>query len=241
MLEGNNLLASLIAEDLELLEPCLVPMTLPADAILYHPGETVQHAYFPRWSAVASFLVMLDEGVAVETTMVGHEGAIGGIVSHGSVPAFSRCQVLHEGSFYRISTHDLEAAKERSVTLHHLFARYADCLMAQVFQSVACNATHTIEQRAAKWLCAAVERTGMRTIAMTQEQLASMMGIGRSYASRVLQRLKLSGMIRTRRGGIEVLDTPRLERHACGCNDAVRRHFDTVMGCVYPGGVTQRP
>lgn len=234
MLEGNNLLASLVIDDLELLEPCLVPVTLDSEAIIYEPGETVRHAYFPRWSAVAAFLVLLDDGVAVETAMVGQEGAVGGIVSQGSVPAYSRCQVLHEGSFYRIATHDLERVKEQSVTMRHLFARYADCVMAQVFQSVACNATHTIEQRAAKWLCAAVDRTGMRTVAMTQEQLASMMGIGRSYASRVLQRLKAAGMIRTRRGGIEVLDPVRLEHHACSCNALVRRHFDTVLAGVYP-------
>lgn len=234
MLEGNNLLASLASKDLELLEPHLSIENFVQDAVIYEPGETVEHAYFPRWTSVAAYLVVMDDGMAVETTMIGQEGAIGGIVSQGSVPAFSRCQVLHEGSFYRIATSELERVKDKSLSMRHLFARYADCMMAQVFQSVACNASHSIEQRAAKWLCAAVERTGMRTIVMTQEQLASMMGIGRSYASRVLQRLKLAGLIRTRRGGIEVLDFPNLESHACTCNAVVTRHFRTVLAGVYP-------
>ena len=238
MLEGNNLLATLASDDRRLIEPFMVPVRLAAEAVLYEPGETVRHAYFPQWSAMAAFLVLLDDGVAVETTMVGHEGAIGGIVSQGSLPAYSRCQVLHEGSFYRISSQDLEAAKDKSLSLRHLFARYSDCMMAQVFQSVACNATHTIEQRAAKWLCAAVERTGMRTVVMTQEQLASMMGIGRSYASRVLQRLKADGLIQTRRGGIDVIDPVHLSHHACTCNAAVKRHYDTVLKGVYPDAVT---
>jgi CRP-like cAMP-binding protein len=107
-------------------------------------------------------------------------------------------------------------------------------MMAQVFQAVACNASHTIEQRAAKWLCAAMDRTGESEITMTQEQLASMMGIGRSYASRVVQRFKGEGLVRTRRGGLKVLDQEGLRGRACSCNELVRRHFDTVLRGVYP-------
>ena len=129
---------------------------------------------------------------------------------------------------------ELEAAKRKSVAIAHLFNRYADCTMAQVFQSIACNAVHTIEQRAAKWLCAAVDRIGSNQVTMTQEQLASMMGIGRSYASRVLQRFKGGDLLRTRRGGIEILDRDGLHARACTCNDHVARHFERVLKGVYP-------
>ncbi|MEZ5736931.1 MAG: Crp/Fnr family transcriptional regulator [Novosphingobium sp.] len=178
--------------------------------------------------------MLLESGVSVETVMVGREGALGGIVSQGNMPAYARSCVMHEGEFYRISATNLEKAKSHSINIRHLFARYADCLMAQVFQSVACNAIHTIEQRAAKWLCAAVERTGDSEIAMTQEQLASMMGIGRSYASRVIQRFKADGLVKTRRGGLDVLDHDRLLLHACSCNEMVAEHFNTVLHGVYP-------
>jgi CRP-like cAMP-binding protein len=141
---------------------------------------------------------------------------------------------MHEGSFYRIASADLERVKEQSEQVRHLFARYADCMMAQVFQAVACNASHTIEQRAAKWLCAAIDRTGEAEIVMTQEQLASMMGIGRSYASRVVQRFKGDGLVQTRRGGLKVLDEAGLRSHACCCNELVKQHFDTVLKGVYP-------
>jgi len=233
MIEGNNLLATLHPSDLRLLEPHTALVTLESDDIIYEPGEMVRFAYFPRWSAVATYLVPLEEGVTVETAMVGNEGAVGGIVSEGRLPAYARCSVLHAGSFYKIGNAELERAKEASLRLRHIFARYADCVMARIIQSVACNATHTIEQRAAKWLTAAVERTGMQYIAMTQEQLASMMGIGRSYASRVLQRLKRDGLLRTRRGGIEVIDPERLAARSCGCNAMVGRHFETVLKGLY--------
>lgn len=231
MLEGNTLLSALRSEDRALVEPHLKACELECGTVLHDPGETVDSIFFPRWSAMAAYLVLLDDGVAIETTMVGKEGAL---VSQHRLPAYSRCVVLNRGSFYTMPARALERAQDESLRLRNLFARYADCLMAQVLQSVACNAAHSIEQRAAKWLNTAAERTGMNSIAMTQEQLASMMGIGRSYASRVLQRLKADGLIRTRRGAIDIRDPERLAQRACSCNDQVSRHYSAVLGTIYP-------
>jgi len=234
MLEGSNLLAALRAKDRALLEPLMIECQLSAGETIYEPGEIVRYAYFPRDAALAVFLVLMDNGDVVETTMVGKEGALGGIVSQGRIPCYARSCVMQPGSFYRIALADLEQVKEQSPQIEHLFARYADCMMAQVFQAVACNATHSIEQRAAKWLCAAMDRTGRDEISMTQKQLASMMGIGRSYASRVVQRFKAEGLVRTRRGGLKVLDQKGLRGHACSCNDLIKQHFETVLKGVYP-------
>jgi CRP-like cAMP-binding protein len=233
---GSDLLSALRQDDLALLEPRLGECRLKAGDIIYNPGDSVDYCYFPTEGAMCSYFVEMEDGTAVETILVGREGALGGIVSHGSLPAYARANVLHGGTFLRIPTRDLEDAKGKSPAIAHLFARYADCMMAQVFQSIACNAVHTIEQRAAKWLSSAVERIGRNDVTMTQEQLASMMGIGRSYASRVLQRFKRDGMVRTRRGGIEVLDRPGLKERACVCNDQVEGHFRKVLGEVYAQG-----
>jgi CRP-like cAMP-binding protein len=236
MLEESNLLAALKQKDRALLKPLITECHLTAGETIYEPGQIVRYAYFPRGSALAVFLVLMENGEVVETTMVGREGAMGGIVSQGSVPSYARSCVMQSGDFYRISSADLEELKEQSPQIRNLFARYADCMMAQVFQSVACNASHTIEQRAAKWLCAALDRTGKDEISMTQEQLASMMGIGRSYASRVVQRFKADGLVQTRRGGLKVLDAQGLRSRACGCNDLVKQHFEIVLKGVYPNG-----
>ncbi|WP_240530022.1 Crp/Fnr family transcriptional regulator [Novosphingobium sp. PC22D] len=234
MIEGSNLLDALHPSDRAVLDPLLRECVFGAGNTLYEPGDLVDHCYFPRGSAIGSFFVLLDGGTVVETTMIGREGALGGIVSDGCMPAFARSNVMHKGSFYRIATADLNRAKTDSEGIRNLFARYADCLMAQVFQSIACNASHTIEQRAAKWLTGAVQRTGEMDVSMTQEQLASMMGIGRSYASRVIQRFKRDSLLRTRRGGIVVQDLEGLLDRACSCNDHVKRHFELVLGGVYP-------
>jgi hypothetical protein len=107
-------------------------------------------------------------------------------------------------------------------------------MMAQVFQAVGCNAAHTIEQRTAKWLLAAMERTGAPTIPLTQEQLAAMLGVGRSYISRVIASFKSREILATRRGSLVVVDFDQLKGVACPCNESVRRHFDQVLRGVYP-------
>lgn len=231
---GSNLLAKLRPEDLNLLLPDLSECRLRTGQILYEPGDTVNRCYFPRGASVASLQALLDNGEAVETAMIGREGAVGGIVSNGLLPAFARTSVLHGGAFYAIATSDLERAKERSAHVGRLFDRYADCLLAQVFQSVACNANHLIEQRAAKWLSAAVARTGSADITIRQEQFASIMGVGRSYVSRVISRFKTMELIVVRRGGIKVLDPQRLEKLACACDHLVQKHFEKVLGGTYP-------
>ena len=231
---GNNLLRALRAADLELLQPLMTEWDGESGTILYDPGDTVRHVYFPCGSSLISFLVVLEDGRAVETALIGREGAVGGIVSQGRLPSYSRAEIQFPGKFLKIESAALEEAKSKSITLRHLFARYADCVMAQVFQAVACNAAHTIEQSTAKWLLAAMVRTGDHEVPLTQEQLASMLGVGRSYISRVLQSLKSRGVLETRRGRMLVRDLDGLDGLACRCNDSVRRHFDDVLRGVYP-------
>ena len=231
---NNNLLRALRPADFRLIEPMLSEWEGARGATLYDPGDHVGYVYFPCGPSLISYLVILDDGRAIETALVGREGAIGGIVSQGRLPAYARAEVQFPGRFMRISAADLEKAKLESITLRFLFARYADCLMANIFQTVACNAAHSIEQRTAKWLIAAMERTGDHVVPLTQEQLSAMMGVGRSYISRIIQTLKARGLLATRRGSILVSDFVGLHELQCGCNAAVRRHFDDVLSGVYP-------
>lgn len=233
-LVDNNLLRALRVADWNILEPRLEEWSATTGQLLHDPGDTVRFAYFPRGASLISYLVVLKDGHAIETALVGREGAIGGIVSQGRLPAYSRAEVQLGGAFYRIDLKHLEDAKAQSLTLRYLFARYADCLMAQVFQSVACNATHSIEQRTAKWLLAAAERTGEIDVVLTQEQLAAMLGVGRSYLSRVIRDLKEREVIKTSRGRMGIRDLDGLRALACECNLCVSSHFDDVLKGVYP-------
>jgi DNA-binding transcriptional regulator YhcF (GntR family) len=180
-------------------------------------------------------LVSNEDGRDVETILVGREGAVGGIVSEGYLPAYTRIMVKFDGPFVRLHVGKLNAAKTKSATLRNMFARYADCMLAQMFQSTACNAIHSIEQRTAKWIISAMERTnGEEAVPLTHEQLATMLGVGRSYASRVIQIFKANGILETRRGSILVRNREVLRNWACLCNESVKNHFEEVLRGVYP-------
>jgi biotin operon repressor len=232
--EGNRLLERLRAADRALIEPHLVRLGMAAGDILYEPGDDVRFVHFPVGPTLVSFLVLFEGGGSAETALIGCEGAIGGIVSRGRLPAFARSIVQYPGDLLRLETAKLDAAKAQSPSLAQLFARYADCLLAQIFQSAACSAAHSIEQRTARWLLAAQDRTGLADVPVTQERLSALLGVGRSYVSRVIAQLKAGGAIEVRRGAIRIADRERLTRASCGCTDAVRAHFEEVLAGVYP-------
>ena len=106
-------------------------------------------------------------------------------------------------------------------------------LLAQVFQPTACNATHSIEQRAGKWMLAALDRIGEDEVPLTQEQLGGLLGVGRSYVSRVMRRLREDGVLKTRRGRVFIPRRAELEARSCRCNASVRDHFEEVLRGVY--------
>jgi hypothetical protein len=231
----NNLLRRLNAADYALLEPHLTSGEATPGDLLYNPGDNVQTVHFPCGPTLVSYMVPNEDGRDVETILIGREGAVGGIVSQGFLPAYTRICIKFGGPVARVSVARLDAAKASSPSLSNIFARYADCMLAQIFQSTACNAIHSIEQRTAKWIISAVERAdGSNIVPLTHEQLATLLGVGRSYASRVIQTFKAEGVLETRRGAILVRDPDRLGMRSCLCNEAVKGHFEEVLRGVYP-------
>ena len=231
----NNLLRRLSPADYALIGPYLTEDQASPNDLLYSPGDDVQIVHFPCGPALTSYLVPSEDGRDVETILVGREGAVGEIVSEGYLPAYTRIVVKFGGPFARLPVARLGAAKLKSKTLRNVFARYADCMLAQMFQSTACNAIHSIEQRTAKWIVAAMDRTdGEPTVPLTHEQLATLLGVGRSYASRVIQIFRTEGSLDTRRGAFLVRDFEALKRRSCLCNEAVKSHFEEVLRGVYP-------
>lgn len=233
-IKDSDLLGALKDSDIALLMPHFKIKNVENGQVLCEPGDKVECAYFPCGPTLISFRVFLDDDRGVEVVIIGREGAAGGIVSQGNLPAYCQFLVQSPGTVLYISCADLERAKEKSPTLNYFFARYADCLLAQMFQAVACNATHSIEQRAAKWLVAAHDRTGDYTMPLTQDNLATLLGVGRSYVAKVMSGLKSNGAVGTARGQLTIHDPKKLKKLACGCDDLVRNHFEDVLGGIYP-------
>lgn len=231
---GNRLLSTFPAEARALIEPFGEVVRLKVGDIVQSRGQDVDVTYFPYGEAMVSLVVQLGAGRSVEVASIGHEGAVGGIVSCGHAPAFARAQVLVGGPALKVPMQALEDAKMRSGYIRNLFCRFSDYLLAQVMQSAACNAYHTIEQRAARWLLTAQDRAGSQ-IGLTQEAFAGLLGVQRTTVNAVVRVLQDEGLISTRRGMIHVVDRAGLKRRACECHDAVEHHFGAIIG---PGGAS---
>lgn len=232
---GNRLLSTFPREARALIEPFAQVVELETGAIVLRRGEDVASTYFPFGEAMVSLVVELSDGRMLEVASIGHEGAVGGIVSCGRAPAFGSATVLVSGPALRVPMQALEDAKARSGHIRNLFCRFSDYLLSQVMQSAACSAYHPIEQRAARWLLTAQDRAGAK-IELTQEAFAGLLGVQRTTVNAVIQALLAEGLIATRRGAIQVVDRAGLKRRACECHAVVEGHFAAVIGPSGTGG-----
>jgi CRP-like cAMP-binding protein len=231
---GNRLLDALPPEAFALLEAHLERVALPAGRVLAEPGDDVTHAHFPCEGAAISLVTVMSDGRAAEAALIGCEGAAGVIISAGDKPAFARAQVQVPGSALRLEAARLEEAKLASPAVRDIISRYADSLLAQVLQSVACNALHPVEARACRWLLTMQDRTGSAALPLTQEHLAEQLGVRRTTVTRVMAELQAAGIIRHSRGKVLVTNRPQLKRASCECYQAVRDHFTRVAPGLYP-------
>jgi CRP-like cAMP-binding protein len=225
----NRLLATLKPRDLALISPKLEIVSLKAGEVLFEPGEDIDHICFPDRGVIASLVLNLRDGASAETAMIGFEGAIGGIISEGKKPAFARGVVQIGGTALRLPTRILDKAKQRSPALRDHFARYADCLLAQVLQSVACNAIHDFEARLARWLLTIQDRIGGDELRVTQDFISQMLGVQRTYTTRIVGKLQEKGAIHRSRGTITIINRRKLEHQSCECYFYLRRHFERLL------------
>jgi len=226
---GNRLLSTFSREARALIEPHGEMIDLRSGDSVLTRGEQVNSSLFPFGPTMVSLTVELRGGRSAEVASIGREGAVGGIVSCGHAPAFSRAEVLVPGPGFRVPMEALEDAKKRSPFISNLFCRFSDYLLAQVMQSVVCNAYHSIPERAARWLLLSQDRAGDR-IELTQEAFAALLGVQRTTVNAVVQELASEGLIATGRGRIRVIDRAGLKRRSCECYERIEDHFGAVIG-----------
>lgn len=232
---ANRLLSTFPSDARAQLEPDSEIVELEPGETIFETGASLKSSLFPFGPTMISLILDLDEERSVEVASIGREGAVGGIISCGHAPAFSRAEVLIGGPALRIPLEALDQAKRRSDHIAHIFCRYSDLLLSSVMQSVACNAFHSIAQRAARWLLTAQDRAGDR-IELTQEALAALLGVQRTTVNAVVRQLQDEGLISNRRGAIQVIDRAGLVQRACPCHRSIENHFSNVIGSSGTGG-----
>jgi CRP-like cAMP-binding protein len=232
---GNRLLSTFPKEARALIEPFGTLEQVVSGDVVLRRGDLVVTSVFPVGPTMVSMAVELSGGRSVEVASIGREGAVGGIVSCGHAPAFSHAVVLVGGPAFRVPMSALEDAKRRSNFIANIFCRFSDYLLAQVMQSAACNAFHSIPERAARWLLHAQDRAGDR-IEFTQEAFAGLLGVQRTTVNAVIRALQDEGLIATGRGVVRVTDRAGLKRRACECYQRLEDHFGAVIGTSGSGG-----
>ena len=234
--QGNLLLKALQRDDRALLAPHLERIEYQRGDTVFSAGSEIADIVFPCDHTVASLVISMVDGRSAETATIGHEGAVGGAVSMGGLPASSHGVVQIGGPAIRMESARLQEARRQSETLNNLLTRYADCLLSQVLQSVACNALHPIEQRCLRWLLTLQDRLDTDVLPVTQDFLATMIGVQRTYLTRILRTLQNEGLIEIGRGRVRILRRKAVEEAACECHACVKTHYDVVMGAVYGTG-----
>jgi CRP-like cAMP-binding protein len=227
-LTGNKLIDGLPAPDIERLRPHLETAPLVQKQTINAPGARIEQIYFPT-SGVVSMIASLDDGVSVEVGVIGSEGMVGTPVLLGSETASNEAFVQLSGTALRMPTGALLDEVEQSRTLRLRLLRHAQALSFQIAQSAACNARHVVEERCARWLLAAHDRTEGNELGLTHEFLGVMLGVRRAGVTVAAGSLQRAGLIRYRQGRITILDREGLEEAACECYRLINSEYARLL------------
>src|SRR5471032_3164368 len=224
----NQLLGALEPASLKRIDAHLEPIELELGVVVCEAGGLLKHAYFPE-GAVLSLLTVLENGSAIETANIGREGAFGLFAAMYSRVSFNRCLVQFEGGMVRCPIELLQSEFKNSEHVRNLFVSYSETLLSQVQQTVACNALHSTEERMCRWLLMMHDRAEGEALPYTHEFLSHILGTNRKSVTLAAQSLQRAGLISYRRGQIQVLDRPGLEKASCECYAIVKERFDAFL------------
>lgn len=227
----NHLLAALPTSEFEPLAAHLELVPLLLGQMLYEPDSQLQHAYFPT-TAIVSLHYVMESGASAETAGVGNEGVVGISLFMGGNTTPSSAVVQTAGHAYRLERHKLKDAFDRAGLLQRVLLRYTQALITQMAQTAVCNRHHSLEQQLCRWLLLTVDRLPSNELIMTQELVASMLGVRREGITEAAGNLQRAGLISYRRGHIAVLDRRGLEKHACECYAVVKKELDRLLSDV---------
>jgi CRP-like cAMP-binding protein len=224
----NRLLAALPKAEFERLAPHLEPVEMLLGDVLYESGGLLQHAYFPT-TAILSLHYVMENGASSEIAGVGNEGVLGISLFMGGNTTPSRAVVQTGGQGYRLKAQLMVQEFNRAGLMQQLMLRYTQALITQMSQTAACNRHHSLEQQLCRWLLLTLDRMPTNELIMTQELVASMLGVRREGVTEAAGKLQQAGVIRYRRGHITVLDRSGLESQVCECYAVVKKEFSRLL------------
>jgi CRP-like cAMP-binding protein len=232
---ANRILSLLPPDDFAQLAPYIDVVQIHQGQALAQPHEPIEHVYFPH-SGIVSFVVEMNDGHMIESAMLGRDGVMGGIQTLDGKVSLNKILVQVPGVASIISAEKMRNATASNESLRGLLAKHEQFFIAQVQQSAACNATHTVETRVCRWLSRMVDLVGPE-FPITQEFLAQMIGVRRTSVSLVAGQLQERGLLTYRRGHMIIVDNEGLRQASCECYETVNSHYKKVFGIPVPAVV----
>ena len=224
----NHLLAAITPAAFERWSPHLEHVEMSLGDVLYESGGRLEHVYFPT-TAIVSLLYVLLDGASAEIAIVGNEGLLGISLFMGGETTPNRAIVQSAGFGYRLKSPLLKDEFNRGGSTMHLLLRYTQALITQMSQTAVCNRHHSVDQQLCRWLLLSLDRLPSNHLVMTQELIADMLGVRREGVTEAAGKLQRAGIIRYKRGHIEVLDRKGLEAAVCECYAVVKAEFDRLL------------
>jgi CRP-like cAMP-binding protein len=224
----NHLLAALPKGEFERVKEKLELVPLLLGDVLYESGDEMQHVYFPT-TAIVSLHYVVKSGQSAEVAGVGNEGVIGVSLFLGGNTTTTSAVVYTAGYAYRLKRAQLLQEFNRGGPTCRLLLRYTQALIAQLAQNAACNRHHGVDQQLCRWLLGTLDRIPTGQLVMTQELIASLLGVRREGITEAAGQLQLAGFIRYRRGHISVLERSGLETRACECYGMLKKEWGRLL------------
>jgi CRP-like cAMP-binding protein len=226
---SNHLLGAIPKDELDRIRPHLEDVELKFREDIYQSGEPTDCVWFPH-IGVISLVTEFMEGDPVEISTIGHEGMVG--VQHllGNHQMPLRAFVQVSGRAARMGAEDFKRAVAENPRFERLLLRYTLALLNQISQAAACNRTHSVEERLARWLLMTQDRVDSPEFPLTQEFLSQMLGVRRPTVSIAAGMLSKAGLIHYSRGQITILNRGELEQASCECYRVITSEFQRLVG-----------
>ena len=234
----NHILSRVSPVDLLDLGRRMQHIQLPQGRVIAESRQRVQNVYFPH-GGILSCVVELESGWAIESGMIGKDGVFGASSALDSKVSLHKVMVQVPGSATIVEAEHLKAVAQSSPALLTLLMKYEVFFLGQVQQTTACNAVHSVDQRACKWLVRMHDLVGDE-LPLTQEFLAQMMGVRRTSVTQVAISLQEEGLISYSRGKVRILDIDLVQKRSCECAATVRDLYVEMLGGM-PGNKPSEP
>jgi CRP-like cAMP-binding protein len=229
---GSRLLLHLPASNLKRLMPELERIRCQRGQVLMDADSPLNHVFFPD-SGVVSVVAVYADGSIIEMATIGREGCTAIQAVFGAKTSSVRLLVQIPGSTARMSRAAFARAMASMPHFRSLMLAYQQAFLEQVLVSVACNGTHSLKERLARWLLMMRDRIDSDALQITHSLLGEMLGVHRQSITNAARELERAGLIARGRRQVTIRDRQGLVAASCECYQLVRARIALHLPKTY--------